>query len=163
MIIFPFLNLVYFIIFTLLLTIINYPKQNATSLSFYKKTLQGKKAKDLIEAFFYLDDYFSFSTHKDNLDNHMYHILLDVMKLYPEMKNTFSEALFAKLPDMVETLKNAQKNKEIRKDYDPEALAMLIIYSVEGLVFVSALTGDESNLVKKSRFIGENLWMSIKT
>ena len=127
-----------------------------------KKTQQQESTEELISVFFNLNDYFSYSKYYDNLNTNMYNIIIDVVKLYPEMKKKFSESLFRNMPNMVETIMKSQKRGEILENYQPEALAMMIIYSVEGLLFVSAISGEESSIIEKSRYMGENLWRSIK-
>ena len=120
------------------------------------------KAEDLIKTFFNLSDYFSYSKYYDNIESHLYYALLDMARLYPGLKKKFSESLFSIIPQMVEIIERSQKEKEIRSDYDPRALSMLIIYAMEGLLFVSAISGEESSLGDRSRLIGDNLWLIVK-
>ena len=122
----------------------------------------AKTGKDLIDSFFNLENYFSYSAYYDNVDNHMYHLLLDMVKLYPDLKSRVSESLFSNLPAMEEVIKDSQGRNEIKRDLNPGALAMMIVYTIEGLLFISAITGEESSLVEKGHEMGKNLWFSIK-
>ena len=130
---------------------------------FTRKTDSARSAEDLVKAFFNLSDYFSYSQFYDNMKSHLYYALLDIDRLYPELRKTFSESLFSIIPEMAEIIEQSQRKEEIRQTHDPEALAFLIIYAMEGLLFVSAISGEESLLAERGRLIGENLWLSINT
>ncbi len=128
-----------------------------------KRIRSSRSIKDLIYSYFDLDDYFSYSKYYDNINSHMYQVLVDMVRRFPELKEKIKKYLFANLSSYKRKIQEAQANGEIRSDINAENLISSIIYLVEGLLFVTALTGNGSVLVEKSNKMASTVWNFIKT
>ncbi len=128
-----------------------------------EKISSSKNIKELIQNFFDYSDYFSYSKYYDNVNSYTYLVLIDSIKKFPEFKIKVADYIFCNIPLIEEKFKEAQRKGEIKKDIDSNSFALHISILVEGLMFVSAVTGTESSLIANGEKIGNNLWTMIKT
>jgi AcrR family transcriptional regulator len=128
-----------------------------------EKITSSKNIEELIKNLFDYSDYFSYSKYYDNINSDTYLVLINSIKKFPEFKAKVSDYIFSNIPLVEEKLKEAQRKGEINKNIDSNSFALHISVLVEGLMFVSAITGTESSLINNGLKIANNLWSMIKT
>ncbi|WP_040412586.1 TetR/AcrR family transcriptional regulator [Desulfosporosinus sp. OT] len=128
-----------------------------------EKISTSKNIAELIKDLFDYSDYFSYSKYYDNINSDTYLVLIDSIKKFPEFKTKVADYIFSNIPLIEEKFKEAQLKGEVNKDIDSSSFALHISVLVEGLMFVSAITGTESSLINNGLKIADNLWTMIKT
>ncbi|MCP4129452.1 MAG: TetR/AcrR family transcriptional regulator [bacterium] len=127
-----------------------------------KKVMQSETTEEIVKSYFDLKDYFSYSLYYDNVNANIYTLLIDIVKRFPNLKKKIHEYFFANVPIIANKLEEAQKAGLVKKEINPNSQAYHIIYLVEGLLFISAITGDDESLIQKAENLGNEVWDSIK-
>jgi len=127
-----------------------------------KKIYSADNLKNLITAYFDFTDYFSFSKYYDNINSNTYLVQLEAIRKFPDLKKKVSESFLRNIPYIKEKYDEACKKGEVKGDIDPDAFALHLTVLIEGLLFLSVVTGTESSLIENSRKIADNLWNMIR-
>jgi len=127
-----------------------------------KKIHSADNLRNLITAYFDFTDYFSFSKYYDNINSNTYLVQLEAIKKFPELRNDVAASFLRNIPYIKEKYNESCKKGEVKGDFDPDAFALHLTVLVEGLLFVSAVTGTESSLIENSRKMADNLWNMIR-
>lgn len=122
-----------------------------------EKTGNAESIEELIQNLFDYSDYFSYSKYYDNINSNIYFILMDAIKRFPQFKAHVASSIYSNMPLMEEKIREAQKNKIVKDEINPQNLALHISILLEGLMFVSAITGTESMLIDNGKKLADNI------
>ena len=126
------------------------------------KIKSSNNSKEMLQQIFDCSDYFSYSKYYDNANSDTYLVLINAIKKFPAFKTNVSEYIFSNHAFIEERLREAQQKGEIKMELDLNSLAYHIIVLLEGLMFVSAITGTEDTLISHGKKMADNLWEMIR-
>jgi TetR/AcrR family transcriptional regulator, transcriptional repressor for nem operon len=102
------------------------------------------------------------NTNESVFDINFFTLMFDALKLFPDFKKKMEEHHKKELEEWISVIKNAKKKGEIRSILSDKQIAMLFIYSSDGLAMNHTLENKMKTLPVEIKSLWDNLYKSLK-
>lgn len=96
------------------------------------------------------------------LNLNFFSLLFDAFKLFPEFKENMEAYHQRELKAWKNAIKNAREKGEIKTPLDDEQIAMIFIFSSDGLTMNLTMSGNMADLSANIKSIWDNFYLAIK-